>query len=55
MLRVIIWALLASCAIVAVVGLLAELSGFGTVLLVLGSVGFFILALLAIAERRYRR
>jgi hypothetical protein len=51
--RLIIWVLLVSCAIVAVVGLVAELGEVGTTLLVLGSVGFLILGLAVIAERRW--
>lgn len=51
--RWIIWVLLISCLIVAVVGLVAELGEFGTTLLVLGSVGFLILGLAVIAERRW--
>ncbi|UCC74841.1 MAG: hypothetical protein JSV86_09925 [Gemmatimonadota bacterium] len=51
--RAIIWLLLISCAVVAIVGLVFELGEFGTTLLVLGSVGFLILALAVMAERRW--
>ncbi|MGD2155167.1 MAG: hypothetical protein PVG79_18015 [Gemmatimonadales bacterium] len=51
--RWIIWILLISCAVVAVIGLMAELGEVGTTLLVLGSVGFLILGLAVIAERRW--
>lgn len=51
--RRVIWVLLISCAIVAVVGLVVELGEVGTTLLVLGSVGFLILGLAVIAERRW--
>jgi len=51
--RWVIWILLISCAIVAVIGLMAELGEMGTTLLVLGSVGFLILGLAVIAERRW--
>jgi hypothetical protein len=51
--RWIIWVLLISCAIVAVVGVFAELGEVGRTLLVLGSVGFLILGLAVIAERRW--
>ena len=48
-----IWVLLIACAIVAVVGLMAELGEVGTTLLVLGSVGFLILGLAVVVERRW--
>lgn len=48
-----IWVLLIACAIVAIVGIVAELGEVGTTLLVLGSVGFLILGLAVIAERRW--
>jgi hydrogenase-4 membrane subunit HyfE len=51
--RWIIWVLLIACAIVAVVGLVSKLGEGGATLLVLGSVGFLILGLAVIAERRW--
>jgi hypothetical protein len=51
--RWVIWVLLISCAIVAFVGLVAEVGEVGTTLLVLGSVGFLVLGLAVIVERRW--
>jgi hypothetical protein len=45
--------LLIACIIVAVIGLVAELGEVGTMLLVLGSIGFLILGLAVVAERRW--
>lgn len=51
MLRVVIWVLLISCVVVALIGLAVSLGEFGTTIFVLGSVGFLVLALAALAER----
>jgi ABC-type molybdate transport system permease subunit len=53
--RTVIWVLLISCVVVAVVGLAASLGEFGTTMFVLGSVGFLVLALAAYVERRWFR